>query len=149
MMTQAHVLYHEEAELTLTPEQAEHLQAAELIRPIGAEHADLFPAGAVAYELRALVSYEQVGLALASPRTRKAVEAVRALCEVLDSYIVLKADPQADTYLIATDSVATAPLGVEFQVSNGIPGERTSSEDYYDIDEALAAFEVWRREPVA
>lgn len=72
-------------------------------------------------------------------------DAVRLLMSVCDNDVILMMDEQASVYLIPAvldeKSSDTKPPGtVEYQVSDGLPGKRGHSNDFYSLREAIAFF---------
>ncbi len=81
-------------------------------------------------------------------------QAIRLLCDTFDSDLILMCEPAQDVYLTAmvhTNTSARDSRGngrknvktgtVEYMVCDGLPGRRSTSLDFFDKDEAIAAFE--------
>lgn len=75
--------------------------------------------------------------AVFAPRENEIRAAVKQLMAATDNAVVLAADRGRRVYVIP---VVLGDGMVEYQVSDGLPGERTRSGDFYILAEAMALF---------
>jgi len=79
-------------------------------------------------------------------RNRRLNAAVRLLLKHTDHELIIMADPSVPVYIvpvILTKGMTEYPSRVgrvEYQVSDGLPGKRSSSLDVYELTEALVVY---------
>ncbi len=91
-------------------------------------------------------------LDLNSTRRRADTAAVRRLLRATADELILLADPDVPVYLVVAERASGR---LEYQVSDGVPGARSTSYDFADLRAAIACvrglvrtgWRTWREKP--